>query len=199
MGGILAIKNREAHIAGTHLYDEETGEYNVPFIRKFLGDIKLRLVNLVYREQGLMVKKGNPKSIKSIQDLVRSDVVFVNRQPGSGTRLLTDKCLRDFTISPGSVKGYDRVEFTHMAVASAVQSGVADAGVGIYASSVALGLDFIPIARERYDLIIPGEYAEDEKMLALLGIISDDMEFRTGIMKLGGYDVSDMGRIMYEQ
>jgi putative molybdopterin biosynthesis protein len=130
---------------------------------------------------------------------VRSDVVFINRQPGSGTRLLTDKCLRDFTISPGSVKGYDRVEFTHMAVASAVQSGVADAGVGIYASSVALGLDFIPIARERYDLIIPGEYAEDGKILALLGIISDDMEFRTGIMKLGGYDVSDMGRIMYEQ
>jgi len=199
MGGIMAIRNGEAHIAGTHLLDEETGEYNIPFIQKYLDGVKLRLVNLVYREQGLIVPKGNPKKIEGIQDLVREDIVFVNRQPGSGTRLLTDKCLRDFNIDPRSVRGYDKAEFTHMSVASAVRSGVADAGMGIYAASVALGLDFIPVARERYDIIIPDEYLADEKVRAFMKIIEEDQEFRAAVMKMGGYDLSDMGRVVYSQ
>lgn len=199
MGGIMAIKNGEAHVAGTHLYDEEAGDYNVPFIRKFLYGKNLRLINLVYREQGLLVKKGNPKGIESIRDLERNDIMFINRQPGSGTRLLTDKCLKDLNIERSSVLGYENVEYTHMAVASAVKSGVADAGIGIHAASVALGLDFIPVAKERYDLIVPEECMEDEKVRVLLEIVEKDGDFREAVMKLGGYDPSDMGKIVYRQ
>ncbi len=199
MGGIMAIKNDEAHIAGSHLLDEDTGTYNIPFVKKFLSDRNLKVINLVYRQQGLLVQKGNPKEIKGIGDLARDDIVFINRQAGSGTRLLTDKCLKDVGIDPSKVKGYDRVEFTHMSVASAVKSGVADVGVGIYAASIALDLDFIPVAKERYDIIIPEEFMEDEKIKAFIDIIDNDKDFRATVEKLGGYDLSDMGKIMYEQ
>ncbi|GBD98743.1 molybdopterin molybdenumtransferase [bacterium BMS3Abin07] len=199
MGGIMAIKNNEAHIAGTHLLDEDSGTYNIPYVRKFLKGKKLKIINLLYREQGLLVKKGNPQNINGIQDLARDDVTFVNRQAGSGTRLLTDKCLRDFDISPQSVRGYDKTEFTHMAVASAVKSDIADAGIGIYAASVALDLDFIPVAKEEYDIIIPEEYIDDVRIKAFLTIIEEDQDFRSAVMKLGGYDLSGMGSIVYEQ
>jgi len=199
MGGIMAIKNGEAHIAGTHLYDEETGEYNVPFIRKFLQARALRLVNLVYREQGFLLAKGNPKGVRSIKDLERSDIMFINRQAGSGTRLLTDKCLKEANIEPAVVNGYENIEYTHMAVASAVKSGVADTGIGIYAASVALDLDFIPVAKERYDLIVPVECLDDAKVRALLDIIEKDDDFRSSVTRLGGYDTADMGKVVYQQ
>lgn len=199
MGGIMAIKNGEAHIAGTHLLDEGEGTYNIPFIKKFLAGRRLKLINLVHRDQGLLVQKGNPKNIKGVHDLAREEVMFVNRQVGSGTRLLTDKCLKDSRIDPDTVRGYDTIEFTHMATASAVKSGKADAGIGIYAASVALGLDFIPIAGERYDIVVPEELFDDEKIRAVLDIIETDREFRAAVMRLGGYDVSDMGRVVYEQ
>ncbi len=198
MGGIMAIRNAEAHIAGTHLLDEASGDYNVPFLKKYLQGVHLKLINLMQREQGLFVQKGNPKKIRGIDDLKRDDITFINRQAGSGTRLLTDKCLKDFGIDTTSVKGYDKTEFTHMAVASAVKSGVADAGIGIYAASVALDLDFIPVARERYDIVVPRGYEEDEKVKAFLHIIDVD-EFRAAVVKLGGYDLTDMGKVMYEQ
>ncbi|UCG79372.1 MAG: molybdopterin biosynthesis protein [Nitrospirota bacterium] len=199
MGGIMAIKKGEAHIAGTHLLDEASGEYNVPFIREHLSSIRLRLYNLVYREQGLIVKKGNPKNIKGIEDLIRDDVTFVNRQSGSGTRLLTDKSINDIKLDSTAISGYDRVEFTHMSVASAVRGGIADAGMGIYAASVALDLDFIPVARERYDIIIPQEHESSDKIMAFLDIMINDEAFRSAVEELGGYDTSDMGRVMYEQ
>lgn len=198
MGGLVAIKKGEAHMAGTHMLDEETGEYNVSFIRRLLGDRRVLLVNLVYREQGLMVLKGNPRNILGFHDLVRDDVVFINRQGGAGTRMLTDKNLKDLGIDPGDIRGYDREEYTHMGVASAVLTGIADTGLGILASAQALGLDFVPVARERYDLAIPADYADMPKMQALLGIIRDDGEFRESVEALGGYDLSDMGKIMYE-
>ncbi len=116
MGGLIALKKGEAHMAGTHLLDEETGEYNVPYIRKILGERKIILMNLVYRQQGLMVPKGNPRKMKGFADLTREDVVFINRQSGAGTRLLTDKYLKDLGISPKDVKGYEREEYTHMGV-----------------------------------------------------------------------------------
>ena len=147
MGGLIALKKGEAHMAGTHLLDEETGEYNVPFIKRLLGDKKIALINLVYREQGLLVPKGNPKNIKGFDDLTRSDIVFVNRQAGAGTRLLTDKCLKELGIDPHTVKGYEREEYTHMGVASAVLTGVADTGLAILASARALNLDFIPCGK----------------------------------------------------
>lgn len=198
MGGLMALKRREAHIAGTHLLDEQTGEYNIPFIKRLLSDRKLVLVNLVYRQQGLLVKKGNPKNINGFEDLIRDDVIFINRQSGSGTRLLLDKHLRELGINPYMVKGYDREEYTHMAVASAVLTGLADTGLAVYSSAKALGLDFIPVANERYDLAIPYEFMETEMIRIVLKIIREDEDFRTTVESLGGYDTRDMGKVVFE-
>ncbi|MDP3260894.1 MAG: molybdopterin biosynthesis protein, partial [Thermodesulfovibrionales bacterium] len=198
MGGLMALKKGEAHIAGTHLLDEETGEYNVSSVKRLLSDRRIILVNLVYREQGLLVLKGNPKNIKGFEDLMRDDVIFINRQSGSGTRLLTDKHLRELGIKPEGVKGYEREEYTHMGVASAVLTGIADTGLAILASAKALGLDFIPVAKERYDLAIPFEFYDTDMIKALLSIIREDNEFRDMVANLGGYDVSDMGKVMYD-
>ncbi|MDH5202510.1 MAG: molybdopterin biosynthesis protein, partial [Nitrospirota bacterium] len=136
--------------------------------------------------------------IKGFEDLTRSDVVFVNRQSGAGTRLLTDKCLRDLGIRPENVKGYEREEYTHMGVASAVLTGVADTGLAILASAMALNLDFIPVAKERYDLAIPREFFETEMLQHLVNIIKEDSEFKEMVVGLGGYDISEMGKVMYE-
>ena len=135
MGGLIALKKGEAHMAGTHLLDEETGEYNIPYLRSLLGDTGIVLMNLVYRQQGLMVIKDNPKNIRSFEDLLRPDIVFINRQRGSGTRLLTDKYLRENNISSADIKGYEREEYTHMGIASAVLTGIADTGMGILAAA----------------------------------------------------------------
>jgi len=199
MGGIMAIRKSEAHVAGTHLLDEATGEYNIPFVKKFLKDIPLKVLNLVYREQGFIVPKGNPLSITGINDIRRDEVVFINRQPGSGTRLLTDKCLKENNIDPANIEGYDKEEYTHMGVASAVASGAADTGMGILTAAIALDLEFIPVAKERYDLVIRGDYLESPMMKAFLQIVSSDTEFRAAVTSLGGYDVSDMGKVIYEQ
>jgi len=198
MGGLIALKKGEAHLAGTHLLDEKTGEYNVPFLQRFLGDRGIVLMNLVYRQQGLMVIKGNPKGIGSFEDLLRDDVVFINRQSGSGTRLLTDMYLRENNLSSADIKGYEREEYTHMAVASAVLSGIADAGMGILAAARALDLDFIPLAKERYDLAILKEYMDTRPVSAVLQIIRENNDFRISVENLGGYDVTDMGKILYE-
>jgi len=198
MGGLMALKKGEAHIAGTHLLDEETGEYNIPFIKRLLADKEVVLINLVYREQGLLVHKNNPKNIRGFEDLTRKDVIFVNRQPGSGTRLLTDKCLREYNISPRDIRGYEREEYTHMGVASAVLTGIADTGLAILASAKALDLDFIPVAKERYDLAVPRIFLETLMLQNLLAIIREDTEFREMVTNLGGYDVSDMGKVIFE-
>ncbi|PKL52043.1 MAG: molybdopterin biosynthesis protein [Nitrospira bacterium HGW-Nitrospira-1] len=198
MGGLIALKKGEAHMAGTHLLDEGTGEYNVPYLQRLLGDRGIVLMNLVYRQQGLMVIKGNPKKIGSFEDLLREDIIFINRQGGSGTRLLTDKYLRENNISSGDIKGYDREEYTHMGAASAVLSGIADTGMGILAAARALDLDFIPLARERYDLAVMREYMNTGPVAAVLQIIRENQDFRTSVEKLGGYDVTDMGKIIYE-
>ncbi|HTG01002.1 MAG TPA: molybdopterin biosynthesis protein [Nitrospirota bacterium] len=196
MGGLLAIKRGEAHLAGTHLLDEVTGEYNVSYVKKLLPDRNIALVNLVYRTQGFIVPKGNPKRIKGFEDLVRDDVMFVNRQAGAGTRLLTDLYLKRLGVDPAKVKGYDHEEFTHMAVAAAVLSNAADTGLGVLSAAQALGLDFIPVAQERYDLAIPQKFMQTPMLQALLAIIRDDRQFREQIIGMGGYDVSDMGRVM---
>ncbi|MCX8033978.1 MAG: molybdopterin biosynthesis protein [Thermodesulfovibrio sp.] len=198
MGGLVAIKKGEAHMAGTHLLDEVTGEYNIPFINKILPGKRLVLINLVYRIQGLIIKKGNPKNIKSFEDLIREDVVFINRQAGSGTRLLLDKHLRERGISSSLIKGYDKDEYTHMGVASAVLTGRADVGLGIFSSAKALGLDFIPVAEERYDILIPIEFIELPMIKAVLHVIREDEEFKKAVVNLGGYDVRDMGKVIYK-
>lgn len=198
MGGLMALKRGEAHFAGTHLLDEQSGEYNIAFIKRLLPDKKIVLVNLVYRQQGLLVKRGNPKNINGFQDLVRDDVIFINRQVGSGTRLLLDKHLKELGINPYMVKGYDREEYTHMAIASAVLTGLADTGLAVYSSAVALGLDFIPVASEQYDLAIPQEFMDTEMIRIVLDIIENDKEFRATVESLGGYDIRDMGKVIFE-
>jgi putative molybdopterin biosynthesis protein len=154
------------------------------------------LVNLVYRTQGFIVPKGNPKGIKGFEDLLRADVVFVNRQAGAGTRLLTDLYLKKLNIDPTNVKGYHHEEFTHMAVAAAVVSGAADTGLAVLSAAQALELDFVPVAQERYDLAIPAEHYDTPMMQALLAVVRFDPEFRGQIVKMGGYDVSEMGRVL---
>jgi putative molybdopterin biosynthesis protein len=198
MGGLIAIKKGEAHIAGTHLLDEATGEYNVPFIKRLMPEKKVVLINLVYRIQGFIVKKGNPKGIKSFEDLTRQDIVFINRQAGSGTRLLLDKHLKERGINPSKIKGYEKDEYTHMGVASAVLTGRADTGLGILAAAQALNLDFIPIAEERYDILIPQDFIQSDIIQAVLKVIREDEEFKKTVKALGGYDVRDMGKIIYE-
>lgn len=198
MGGLMALKKGEAHIAGTHLLDEESGEYNIPFIKRLFTEGEITLINLVYRQQGLLVKKDNPKKIERFQDLLREDVIFINRQAGSGTRLLLDKHLRDLGISPQNINGYEREEYTHMSVASAVLTGIADAGLAIYSSAKALGLDFIPVANERYDLAIPSKYINMDLIQGILKIINLDEEFKQTVQSLGGYDIRDMGKVIFK-
>lgn len=198
MGGLIAIKKGEAHMAGTHLLDEATGEYNLPFIERLLPEKKVVLINLVYRIQGLIVKKGNPKNIKGFEDLIRKDIVFINRQPGSGTRLLLDKNLKQLGIEPSLIKGYDKDEYTHMGVASAVLTGRADVGLGILSAAKALDLDFIPVAEERYDLLIPQDFIEIPIIQAVLSVIMGDEDFKRSVLNLGGYDVRDMGKIIFK-
>jgi putative molybdopterin biosynthesis protein len=197
MGGLVALGKGEAHIAPTHLLDEETGEYNVPFLDRLLPDKKVVLVNLVYRQQGLMVLRGNPMGIKGFEDLARENITFINRQNGAGTRLLLDKHLRELGIDPSGIRGYDREEYTHMAVASSVLTGVADTGLGVLSAANALGLDFIPIAKERYDLAVSEELMETEMIRALLDVIREDTEFRKSVIAMGGYDLKDMGKVVY--
>ncbi len=196
MGGIMALKRGEAHMAGMHLLDPETGEYNVSYIRRYLPGAKIILVNLVYRQQGLMVAKGNPKGIKHIGDLKRKDVLFINRQRGAGTRLLLDLKLKELGISNDQINGYEREEYTHMAVAASVAGGSADAGLGILAAANALDLDFIPISQERYDLAIPEEYYNLNPIQKVLRTaVSND--FKKKVEALGGYDTSKTGSVIY--
>lgn len=192
LGGILAIKNGHCHVAGSHLLDPESGEYNFPYIRLYLKGIEVKVIHLVRREQGLMVPRGNPKGIRGLGDLLKKDVSFINRQRGSGTRILLDHTLRASSIDPKQITGYDRDEYTHMAVASAVSSGLADAGLGILPAAAALGLDFIPIATERYDLIIPAAYHGDEKIRRMIETIRSK-EFKEMVLRMGGYDVTETG------
>jgi len=199
LGGIMAIKRGDAHVAGTHLLDDETGEYNIPFIKKYLADVPLQLVNLVYRQQGLLVPKGNPKNISGISDLARNDITFINRQRGAGTRILTDLQLKKAQISPESVQGYDREEYTHMNVASAVASGLVDTGMAIRAAAQALSLDFIPVTKERYDLIVPKHLENAPQVKHLFNVIHHDQDFRRIVQGLGGYDLQDCGKVFYEQ
>jgi len=192
LGGILAIRNGTCHMAGLHLLDPETGEYNFPYLRQYLKGIDVRVIHLVYREQGLMVRQGNPNGIQGLNDLTRREITFINRQKGSGTRILLDHALKIVSLKPGDIRGYEKEEFTHIAIASAVAGGMADAGLGILPAAKAMGLDFIPVAKERYDLVIPSLYFEDEKMKRVIQTIRSD-EFKSVVSQMGGYDVSKTG------
>ncbi|MBA3036687.1 MAG: molybdopterin biosynthesis protein [Desulfobacterium sp.] len=195
MGGLMAIKNGVCHIAGSHLLDTIDGSYNISYIKKYLPDTKVKLVHLVFRDQGLIVAKGNPKNIKGIKDLARSDISFINRQGGSGTRILLDYRLNQAGIDPKQITGYFNEEFTHMSVAVAVLSGAVDVGLGIFAAAKALGLDFIPVVTEQYDLVIPEVYFETKNIQILLDTINST-DFKKRVEALGGYSTKETGNIL---
>lgn len=195
MAGLTALKQNAALFAGCHLFDPQSGDFNFSFLSKYLPEHDVLLLNLAIRHQGLMVVPGNPKSIRDVQDLARDDVVFANRQRGSGTRILLDHHLQMAGILPEQVRGYEREEYTHMGVAVNVLTGVSDCGLGIMAAAQALDLDFQPLARERYDLAIPAEHRDDRRIETLVSLIRS-RDFQTRIRELGGYETTLTGRWM---
>ena len=197
LGGLMALRKGTCHVAGAHLLDTKTGEYNVAYVKRYLKGISVSIFHLVLRDQGLIVARGNPKGIGGINDLTRDDIAFVNRQAGSGTRVLLDYKLEQLGVNPESIKGYGHEEFTHMAVAVDVLSGAADCGLGIFAAARALDLDFIPIEQEQYDLIIPSSLLDNTNIQAILKTIASQ-SFRERVTNLGGYDPSKSGHFWLE-
>lgn len=194
LGGLVALRRGECHLAGSHLLDPETGAYNESYVKRYLPDQEVTLVTLVGREQGWIVPRGNPKALQTWADAARDDVRIVNRQRGAGTRVLLDYELQQRDIASEQIQGYSREEYTHLAVAAAVASGTADAGLGIRAAARALELDFVPLAHERYDLVIPQAQYESELLRPLLDLLYDD-GFKTAVAAMPGYDVSEMGEV----
>ncbi len=193
MGGLMAVKKGGCHLAGTHLLDTTDGTYNKSYVQRLLPDLDVKLIHLVQREQGLIVPPGNPKNITGIEDLKRDDVRFINRQTGSGTRILLDYRLTQAGITADVVNGYSTEEFTHMAVAVAVLSGTVDVGLGIYAAAKALGLDFVPVVTEQYDLVIPSQYLDLKIIQILLTTIGSET-FKQRVADLGGYSTAMTGQ-----
>ena len=197
MGGLVAVRKNLCHLAGTHLLDTTDGSYNISYIKKYLPDTPVRLVHLVRREQGLIIPPGNPKAIRGIEDLTRADIVLINRQAGSGTRILLDYHLEKAGIDARGIKGYENEEFTHMAVAVAVLGQTTDAGLGIFAAAKALGLDFIPVATESYDILIPEKFAHIPQVQLFLEIIASG-DFKVSVGKLGGYHTEKTGQLVWK-
>ncbi|ACN13392.1 MoeA2 [Desulforapulum autotrophicum HRM2] len=197
MGGLMAIKKGTCHMAGAHLLDPDDGSYNLSYIKRYLPGESVWVVNLVMRDQGLMVPRGNPRGIQGMEDLKSKDLMFINRQAGSGTRILFDYKLGALGLKPDDIKGYTAEEYTHMSVAVAVLSGRADAGLGIHAAAKALELDFIPVVTEEYDLIIPDRFFNTDKVQTLIETIRTDA-FKSRVQSLGGYGTEKTGEIIFK-
>ncbi len=193
MGGLFAIAKKQAHIAGIHLLDVNTGEYNIPYLRKYLSEFVL--MKLVRRNQGLIVQKGNPKGIKSLSDLTRKDVRFVNRQKASGTRILLDYHLQKLGLDTSQINGYEDEEFTHLGLALRIKNNLADVGLGVAAAAEIFGLDFVPLFWEEYDLLILPEFVDDSRFKLMIDVILSK-EFFDIASKLKGYDLSQAGKII---
>ncbi len=195
MGGIMAIRRGEAHGAGCHLLDTNTGEYNRSFLKKYFPKGEVTLVRCVGRQQGLMVEKGNPRNIHSFAQIADPGIRYVNRQKGSGTRILTDYLCRENGVDTAAIYGYDREELTHTSVAAQIANGSADAGMGIYSAAKLYDLDFIPICIEEYDLIIPN-YAWQTPMVQQMLSTLKSPEFKEKLDALGGYTLTNPGEII---
>ena len=195
LAGLVALGEGRAHLAGIHLLDVDSGEYNVPFVKHLMPEEPVMLVNLAHREQGLMVAPGNPKGIRRLRDLVRPGVDLINRQRGAGTRLLLFQRLRQARIDPTTIRGYVREATTHGGVAAAIAAGTADVGPGIRAVAEAWGLEFLPLGQERYDLAIPRRIFDSARLRPLLELIHQ-RAFRQAAAAFSGYDVSHMSEIV---
>jgi putative molybdopterin biosynthesis protein len=195
IGGLVALRRKEAHIAGIHLLDPQSGDYNIPYIHQYLKNDPVQLITFAHREQGLVIAKNNPHQIESIDDLTR--VKYVNRQRGAGTRLLLDFELEKRGIALENIEGYEREEYTHLAVAAAIASGTADCGLAVRSAAIAMNLDFIPIGWERYDIVIPAPYLEFEGIQNLIAVLRD-FEFQDQLNAQAGYDTRETGQVQYE-
>jgi len=194
---LKALGRGHAHVAGAHLFDEETGEYNLPFVRRAFGGRPMVVVTFAHLEEGFAVAKGNPRRIRKPEDITRPEVRFVNREPGAGARRLLDRLLRKARVPSSAVKGYDRLMGGHMMIAQAVAMGAADAGVVARSAAIAHGLDFVPLSVERFDLVFPKEWSND----ARAGRIVETLEgraFRRELTSLGGYDTRESGHLVTE-
>ena len=192
MGGIMAVRRGEAHAAGCHLIDTAKGEYNLAFMRKYFPKHNVHLISCVGRQQGLMLASGNPKNIRKFSDIAGENINYVNRQKGSGTRILMDYLMEREGIEPGSIYGYDREELTHTSVAAQIASGSADAGMGIYSAAQLYGLDFLPICIEEYDLIIPDTAWNTPMVNRLIETLKSN-EFKEKLLAMGGYTIENPG------
>ncbi|UCZ52387.1 molybdopterin biosynthesis protein [Bacillus shivajii] len=190
MAGLMAIKRKEAHMAGVHLLDPETGVYNISYLERFLHGEDVVLLPFLKREQGLIVPKGNPLNIQGVRCLAEKNSVYVNRQRGAGTRILFDHLLNDQGIEPDEITGYDREMFTHLSVAAEVRMSERNVGMGIYSASKAMDLDFIPIGDESYDLVMRTSFLESEQGQNLLNVIKSEV-FKQNVERLGGYKVQE--------
>jgi len=193
MGGLLALKNGEAHIAPVHLLDEETGKYNIPVLKKLFCGEKMALIKGVGRVQGMIVQKGNPLNIRGIEDLTKCR--YINRQRGAGTRLLFDCKLKSMGIPFADIPGYEREAATHMAVAAAVKNGDADAGLGIFSAAYAMELDFIPVGEEEYDFALPAQFLDLPHVQTFIKTLKS-AEFLAKLETLGGYTWERCGEIV---
>ncbi len=196
LGGLIALARGEADVAGVHLWDAESGSYNLPFIRRVLPNRRLALVTLIQRQLGLIVPQGNPQGLAGLSDLARPEVRWVNRQAGSGTRIWLDEQVQRAGISWERIQGYDREEVSHMAVAQAVGSGEATAGLGIQAAALAYGLAFVPLAEEVYQLVVSGEAWVHPVWGALLALVRSDA-FMRAVNDLGGYNTATTGSVSW--
>jgi len=192
LAGLAALRDGLCHLAGSHLLDPDSAEYTLPWVDRLMPDHDLAVVRLTHREQGLIVAPGNPQGLNGIADLTRPGLRYVNRQRGAGTRVLLDHELAGLGIDPRDIDGYAREEHTHLAVAAAVAADRADCGLGVLAAARAFELDFVPVAKEPYDLVLERESLESELLAPLWELLASE-EFRADVDALGGYDTSEMG------
>lgn len=197
INSLIAMYRGEADVVSTHLYDGDTEEYNVPYVRRLLSGHSYLMVNLVSRWAGFYVQKGNPRKLGSWEDLKKPGIIMVNREKGSGARTLIEEKLRQHSITGREILGYDREEKNHLAVAGAVARLEADVGVGIEKASLMVGVDFIPLIRERYDLVIMKK-KENELLIHAIREILSSTSFRQALEAIGGYDLTHTGEVMYE-
>jgi len=197
IGGLIALGRGSSHLASCHLLDPDTGEYNLPYLARYLPEMETLVINLIYRDLGLILRPNNPLHIAGIEDLAQPGIRIINRQEGSGTRIFLDFELNKLGIDTNSIDGYEEEVNTHTEVATAVLSGEADVGLGILSAAKMLGLEFVHITKERYDLVIPKDNLSAKPFTALLDVVRS-LEFRTKIEQMGGYDARDSGKVISE-
>jgi putative molybdopterin biosynthesis protein len=196
LGGLIALSRQEAHFGGCHLLDTATGEYNLPFVRQYLPGQRIVVLGFVRRTQGLLVAAGNPKGIRGLSDLPRSDLSFINRQRGAGTRVLLDHLLAQAGIQADSIRGYTHETYTHLTVAAAVAAGQVDCGMAVEAAAAQYGLEFLPLAEERYDLIVPEEHYRSAVLAPMLDVLAD-ASLQQAIRSLPGYSAPEIGQVLH--